>query len=148
MRIVKISNEWRTPDWLFKQLDDEFHFDMDLCARYENAKCNSYCTDFLETPHQFFYGKRCFMNPPYSQPFPFISRAACLPHNAKCPVVVMLVKADPSTAWWGIFWDYELHKPREKCEVRFLPKRVKFLDPNGNVKGSPTFASAIVIVRK
>lgn len=38
------SDEWETPQWLFDQLDSEFHFNMDPCATAVNAKCINYYT--------------------------------------------------------------------------------------------------------
>ena len=38
------SNEWMTPKWLFNQLDNEFHFDLDAAATKENALCNKFFT--------------------------------------------------------------------------------------------------------
>ena len=38
------SDEWYTPQNLFKRLDDEFHFNLDPCATPESAKCKTYFT--------------------------------------------------------------------------------------------------------
>lgn len=38
------SDEWATPDDLFRELDAEFHFDLDPCATDENHKCDDYYT--------------------------------------------------------------------------------------------------------
>ena len=35
---------WETPQTLFEELDAEFHFDVDVCATPENAKCDTYFT--------------------------------------------------------------------------------------------------------
>lgn len=36
--------EWATPPDLFRDLDAEFHFDLDPCATPENAKCEKFYT--------------------------------------------------------------------------------------------------------
>lgn len=36
------SDEWSTPQELFNQLDDEFHFDLDAAASQSNHKCKKY----------------------------------------------------------------------------------------------------------
>lgn len=36
------TDNWATPLALFKQLDDEFHFNLDPCADAENHKCERY----------------------------------------------------------------------------------------------------------
>jgi len=78
----KITDEWRTPDWLFKELDQEFNFSIDLCATKENTKCDFWCDDYLLNTvdskdntswdlrelidvNEIYTG---FMNPPYSRP--------------------------------------------------------------------------------
>ena len=38
------SNEWATPIAFFKELDDEFHFNLDPCSTDENAKCERHFT--------------------------------------------------------------------------------------------------------
>lgn len=35
---------WETPQEFFDRLNDEFHFDIDVCATHENAKCKWYYT--------------------------------------------------------------------------------------------------------
>ena len=35
---------WETPQDFFDKLDDEFHFDIDVCATHENHKCKWYYT--------------------------------------------------------------------------------------------------------
>lgn len=37
--------EWRTPERLFRQLDDEFHFNLDPASSEDNAKCENYYTE-------------------------------------------------------------------------------------------------------
>lgn len=44
-----------------------------------------------------------FMNPPYSNPKPFIEKAW---EDSKYCKIVCLVKCDPSTKWWATFWEY------------------------------------------
>lgn len=38
------SVEWATPWPLFRELDAEFHFDLDPCSTHENAKCAAHFT--------------------------------------------------------------------------------------------------------
>lgn len=38
------SNEWRTPQHFFDELNKEFHFNLDPCATDENHKCDKYFT--------------------------------------------------------------------------------------------------------
>ena len=38
------SNEWATPTDFYKELDAEFHFNLDPCATLSNAKCKRFYT--------------------------------------------------------------------------------------------------------
>lgn len=68
-----------TPQWLFDFLDEMFHFDLDVCATAENAKCERYYDgaergDGLVLPWD---GRMNWCNPPYSKP-----EVAC--HPTRC----------------------------------------------------------------
>ncbi len=174
--MTKQSDCWQTPLCLFYELDKEFNFDIDLCATKENSKCRDFCENYLEDQWGFINEKglyvshrlwtaahNCaFMNPPYSNPEPFIQKAW---EDSKYCKIVCLVKCDPSAKWWGTFWEYgenircvrcmhiensyeepesndecdvsghyysKYHGPKLGCEVRFFPKRIKFDPPLGS----------------
>ena len=38
------TDQWATPDDFFKELDQEFHFNLDPCADEQNHKCEKYFT--------------------------------------------------------------------------------------------------------
>ena len=38
------SDNWATPQEFFDKLNDEFHFELDVCATPQNAKCSKYFT--------------------------------------------------------------------------------------------------------
>jgi phage N-6-adenine-methyltransferase len=160
------SNCWQTPQWLFDQLNEEFNFGVDLCANFDNFKCSVFFTDYLKNEF-YIWGmsnegypnnhvelikeSTCFMNPPYSNPKPFIEKAW---EDSKHCKIVCLVKCDPSTKWWATFWNYNdviweqgttlqhtvtKRGPKPGCEVRFFPKRIKFDPPAGNPIMEPCF---------
>ena len=125
VKAAKMSDQWQTPQWLFDELNAEFNFDIDLCATAENSKCKNYGIDYLKNLISFctesedtgekgrinlYSGiagtglKSAFMNPPYSNPKPFIEKAW---EDSKHCKIVLLVKVDPSTKWWSTFWNYE-----------------------------------------
>ncbi len=155
----KLSDCWETPEWLFNELDQEFNFDIDLCANESNRKCEYWCKDYLTTDlSPFLQVSSAFMNPPYSKPKPFIEKAW---EDSKHRKIVCLVKCDPSTEWWATFWDHKevvrcgsnnrpvyYHGPKPGCQVRFFPKRIKFDPPKGweGKAGSPAFPSALIIM--
>lgn len=55
---------YETPQDFFDQLDAEFHFDLDVCALPENAKCKRYYTPEMDGLSQPWEGM-CWCNPPY-----------------------------------------------------------------------------------
>lgn len=134
------SDEWETPQALFDELDKEFHFDLDVCATNENAKCVVYFgldngVDGLTTPWEMPWGTaRVWCNPPYSDIKSWCKK--CSEHNG---TAVMLVPARTDTKW---FHEYCYNKPG--VEIRFIKGRLKF----GNSKNSAPFPSMIVIFRK
>ena len=159
------NDSWETPQYLFDQLNEEFHFDVDLCATQENTKCKEYGIDYLNDrfsnpPYGFYWisGRRqtAFMNPPYSNPLPFVQKAW---EDSKYCKIVMLLPVRTSTRWWKIFYysdnfirqevndRYRVngYGPKPGAEVRFLPKRVAFVKDGKEVKGT-SFDSCLVIL--
>lgn len=149
--MTKQSDSWQTPKWLFDELDEEFHFDADLCCTLTNSKCDISVTEYFE--YEPPTGSVNFMNPPYSNPKPFIKKAW---EDSKYCKIVCLVKCDPSTQWWATFWDYGTrgasgnllrYGAKPGCEVRFFPKRIKFDPPEGHIGKvtSSAFPCALLI---
>jgi phage N-6-adenine-methyltransferase len=117
----KLSDSWQTPQALFDEINKEFNFNIDLCATEENSKCILFMHDYLNNKLYLkntnkivsckFYLDNidengfdsAFMNPPYSNPLPFIEKAW---EDSKHCKIVALVKCDPSTKWWATFWNY------------------------------------------
>ena len=60
-------DDWETPQGLFDKLDAEFHFDIDVCANYQNAKCPVFISAEMNALEVSWGKNRCFCNPPYSQ---------------------------------------------------------------------------------
>lgn len=57
---------WETPQEFFDELDQEFHFDLDVCALPENAKCSRYYSPEQNGLSQPWEGI-CWCNPPYGR---------------------------------------------------------------------------------
>lgn len=146
MNLGKLSDQWQTPMWLFDELDNRFNFNIDLCATDFNRKKDHHLSDFLDDDpillnpvgiqgrlSSFDFIKCGFINPPYSDLYPFVSRAFDI---SKKMLVVSLLKADASTKWWGIFWDYQTQQPKAGCRIEYPSqkgknqgRRVKFDPP-------------------
>lgn len=125
------SENWETPPHFFQALDEEFHFDLDVCALPENAKCSRYYTpedDGLSQP----WNGTCWCNPPYGR-----SISAWVKKAAESETtVVMLLPSRTDTKW---FHEYIYGK----AEVRFIRGRLKF----GGSKYNAPFPSMVVIFR-
>ena len=126
------SENWETPPQFFQALDAEFHFDLDVCALPENAKCSRYYTpddDGLSQP----WNGTCWCNPPYGRSISAWVKKA----SESETTVVMLLPARTDTKW---FHEYIYGK----AEVRFIKGRLKF----GGSKNSAPFPSMVVIFRR
>ena len=127
--------EWETPQAFFDALNDEFHFELDVCATDENAKCPQYFTQKQDGLSQQWKG-RCWMNPPYGREIgKWVRKAYESVEAGGCPLVCCLLPARTDTAWWH---DYCM-----KGEIRFVRGRLKF----GDSKNSAPFPSAVVIFK-
>jgi phage N-6-adenine-methyltransferase len=132
--------DWRTPIDLFNKLEDEFGFDIDVCASKENNLCPSYFdkeNDFLKQDIHIPNGK-CFMNPPYGRRIcDFVKHAydQSIKNNL---VFVCLLPSRTDTRW---FHEYCL-----KGEIRFIRGRLRF-DDNADPGARAPFPSCIVIFK-
>lgn len=127
------SDLWETPADLFQRLNDEFHFDLDVCALPANAKCRRYFTPDQDGLKQRWTGC-CWMNPPYGHAIKKWMRKAW-EESQRGVTVVCLLPARTDTGWW--------HEYAKLGEVRFLRGRLKF----SNSANSAPFPSAIVVFR-
>lgn len=128
------SDNWATPDDLFKELDKEFHFNLDPCADEYNHKCDKYFTKEQNGLLQSWGGYRVFCNPPYGREVKdWVKKCA----ESDAELVVLLIFARTDTKY---FHEYIYGK----AELRFIKGRLKF----GNCKNSAPFPSMLCIFRK
>lgn len=133
---------WCTPPDFFKELDQEFHFDLDVAATDKSAKCRNYFTPADDGLHQNWGGHIVFCNPPYGRAISDWVRKGCEESRKPGTVVVMLIPARTDTSYYH---DYIFHGKAD--EVRFLRGRLKFTDEDGNAKDSAPFPSAVIVWR-
>jgi phage N-6-adenine-methyltransferase len=124
--------DWATPQRLFDLLNEEFDFDLDVCAMTWSAKCARYYTPDDDALRQV-WATRCFMNPPYGRTIDEWIQKAWESAEQDAELVVCLVPARVDTDWW---WSYCRHG-----EVRFLKGRLHFDDG----EDAAPFPSAVVI---
>ena len=125
------TDDWATPMKVFRQLDHEFHFSLDVCADEHNAKCGQYFTREDDGLSQEWTGV-CWMNPPYGKTIGKWMQKA-YESALQGATVVCLVPSRTDAAWW--------HDWAMKGEIRFLRGRIKF----GGAKESAPFPSAVVV---
>jgi len=127
------TDEWATPDWLFHALNALYHFDLDVCATPENAKCKHYFTKEQDGLSSKWFGN-CWMNPPYGRQIGvWVKTAYQKIVSGECHLVCMLLPARTDTAW--------RHDYCMKGEITFIKGRIKF----GGAKYNAPFPSAIVV---
>lgn len=108
---------YSTPIKLFKNLDSEFHFNLDVCANSDNAKCEKYFTEEIDGLKQDWIGS-CWMNPPFNKELKkwvLKARDESKKHNS---IVCCLVPFRGNTIWF-----------RDVCmdaEIRFIIGEVNF----------------------
>ena len=125
------TDMWATPQDLFDELNAEFHFETDVCAIPENAKCDKFYTPDIDGLKQEWTGN-CWCNPPYGREIgKWVKKAA----KSKA-MTVMLIPARTDTKW---FHDYIYNK----AEIRFIKGRLKF----GGAQNSAPFPSMICVFR-
>lgn len=148
-----------TVPWLFAALDAEFDFGIDLAATDLSAKCPVYFTpkddaltqDWLASvpPLSSATG---WLNPPYSNIFPWIHHA--ITEQQKGFTTVFLVPMDCSGEWWpadqpciireitGYYYDFT-YKSGPKSRIgktvkKWASGRIEFIDAEtGNVMKDP-----------
>jgi|TARA_R100000482_G_scaffold120396_1_gene65632 site-specific DNA-methyltransferase (adenine-specific) len=126
----KKSDNWATPKKLYNELNSEFNFDFDPCP------LNS---DFDGL--QIDWGKRNFINPPYSNVIGFLKKAHYELKFGNAELCVFLTFSNTDTKWFHNYC-YGIG------ELRFIKGRLKFEDENGNAKNSAMRPSMLVIFRK
>lgn len=128
------TDMWDTPQEFFDKLNEQYHFDIDVCATPQNAKCTTFFTPEQDGLAQEWFGT-CWMNPPYGRSISKWVRKAYESSIKNGATVVCLVPARTDTAWWH---DYCM-----RGDITFIRGRIKF----GNSKDNAPFPSAVVVFK-
>lgn len=124
--------DWETPPELFATLNEIYHFDLDVCATAENAKCARFFSPQENGLTQEWRGM-CWMNPPYGREIAKWVSKAWLAGQAGTTVVCLL-PARTDAKWWHLY-------VMDATYIAFMPGRIRFV---GAQAGAP-FPSAVVI---
>lgn len=132
------SDDRSTPLELFNPLNEEFHFQLDVCADAENTKCEKFFYLGMNGLKQCWAPLRCFMNPPFSNISAWLYKARY--EASRGALVVAILPNDSSTKWFHEYiWDKI--KNEFRVPVRFPDKRYAF----GDYTNSSKFAILIAI---
>lgn len=133
-----VNMEWETPPELFRRLDEQYHFTLDVAATAENALCERYYTketDGLSQSWQTDGAVWC--NPPYGKDIiKWVRKAYYESHGGQ--TIVMLIPARVDTKW---FHDWVYHK----AELRFIRGRLHYGLNGIPAKNYAAFPAMIVI---
>lgn len=129
---TSLRTDWATPRRLYEMLDQEFHFDRDVCATSANMQHETFFdADALNRQWRGI----CWMNPPYGREIGKWIEKAYRSAQAGVATVVCLVPSRTDTQWW--------HEYCMRGEVRFIRGRLRFDD----AKKDAPFPSAVVIFK-
>lgn len=131
-------DRWRTPQWLFRWLDQRFRFDVDLAADADNALKYEYCTkddDALSLPWSALW-RVGFVNPPYSDIDPWVKKA--VEEQAKGFTTVMIFPTPNGEDRFAQVF-------ARASEIIDIIGRVAFLRPDGTPVSGNTRGTAVYV---
>jgi phage N-6-adenine-methyltransferase len=123
-----------TPQDFWDELNERYHFTLDVAAAPHNAKTANYYTRLADGLLQPWHGS-VWCNPPYSGLDKWLEKAwrewmrfvdtGFGPHS-----IVMLLPANrPEQPWWQTHVEPYRDRPDEPLRVQFLPGRLRFIKP-------------------
>jgi len=124
---------WRTPPWLFRFLAERFGpFDIDLAGDEQNALCpwwfGGYGMYFVSSfDMDWLRFRDGFCNCPFSDPLPWVTRAAELAPKGLSTTMVLPTHTNQT---WGGLAEYATHR------IEFIG-RVAYYTPDGVEMKSP-----------
>ena len=165
-------SEWRTPQWLFDLLNEEFRFTLDAAAQARNALCRRYIhpgtnglsVDWRDPAAYSFTrdtvalvrsgdldlddlkrpAESIYVNPPWKKGSPIDPwvRKMVVQSKQRGQLIVANVPANTDCKWWHAF------VMPYADEVRLVKARVKYGDPDTGKKsqGAPV-GTAILVYR-
>lgn len=119
-RFDSVRQDWETPVELFKKLNDEFCFSLDVAASASNTKVENFISEMQDAISVSWGNHTCWLNPPYGKGYKLSDWVVkAYNESLKGATVVILIPARTNTNW---FHDYCL----KYGEVRFIRGRPKF----------------------
>lgn len=129
------KDDWATPEWLYKEWNEKYNFDFDPCPyQHDLTKWDGLKID---------WGKRNFINPPYSRMLKEAFILKAIEESKKGKLCVMLLPVSTSTA---IFHDHILPN---KSDIIFIKRRVRFSGYNTKgeyVTNKPGMHDSMIVI--
>ena len=132
-------DDWETPPYFFRLLDDEFHFTLDPAASDQNHKCPKYYTIQDDGLAKSWAGETAFVNPPFCDKKAWIKKCYKEALNPITKVVLIMPVSSDIPEWHCYVMEAD--------EIRFCLGRVNFVFPASERKSSPGFPLSIVVFR-
>ena len=129
------TDEWETPQDFFEALNNEFQFDIDVCATSDNAKCEKFFSPQFNALIREWHGV-CWMNPPYDKNIGLWIQKAYETAQKGYTVVCLIQGRSSDTKWWH---DYVMRA----SEIRYIKDRLHF---GLNGKFSRANISSIIVM--
>ncbi len=136
------NDEFCTPDYIFKQLNDIFDFTFDVACTIDNCKCPyGYDKNWNALCDAHWFG-RCFCNPPFSKKAEFIRKADKEVQGGWCDICVMILPLNcmDTKAW------HEVIEGRYHYEI--LKGRIAFIDPETNQPKKGNNSGTVIVYFK
>ena len=137
-----------TPEAMFREIDAEFRFTLDVAASPDNARCRRFFTRDQDGLSQSWAGETVWCNPPYSNIGAWVKKAIDEVRGG-CRGVVLLI---PGNRCEQAFWQDLVEPVRDRglgITTRFLRGRRHFDLPGKMVRrkeARPPFGLVLVIV--
>ena len=107
-------DNWKTPNWIMRIFGTWF----DPCPLDSNPKIDGLNIDWKD---------KTYVNPPYSNPLPWVEKA--IEENKKGKTIVMLLNVDTSTKWFAKLNEANAH-------FIWFSERLKFSEADASPRPS------------
>jgi len=107
-------DNWETPEWIMEMFKEWF----DPCPLNDNPAYDGL---------KFNWKDKTYVNPPYSNPLPWVEKA--IEESKKGKTIVMLLNVDTSTKWFAKLNEAGAH-------VLWFAERLKFSESNASPRPS------------
>lgn len=122
----ELTDDRATDPEFFTELDEVFHFTLDVCATPANTKCERFFDKEQDGLSRSWEGERVWCNPPYSDIAAWVEKA----WREHAELIVMLLPANRTEQrWWQDHVEPYRDRPGSCLTVRFLRGRLRFIQP-------------------